>query len=81
MLCGKPVVASDNRGHREVIKAGVNGFIVNADDTDAYADAVCRIFLYRNMDSGIIRKSIAPYMDCSVSQELKAIYFDEVQQL
>ena len=78
MLCGKPVVASNNRGHREVIKEGVNGFIVNADDIGAYADAVCRIFLYRNMDSGTIRKSIEPYMDYSVSQELKAIYFDGV---
>ena len=81
MLCGKPVVASNNRGHREVIKEGVNGFIVNADDINAYADAVCRILLYGNMDGDIIRKSIEPYMDYSVSQELKAVYFDEVQKL
>ena len=32
----------------------------------------------RNMDSSIIRKSIETYMDYSVRQELKAIYFDGV---
>jgi glycosyltransferase EpsD len=79
MLCGKPVVASDNRGHREVIKEGINGFIVNADDADAYADAVCRI-LSGEMNSSLIRESIKPYTDLSVSQELKAIYLGEAQQ-
>ena len=77
MLCGKPVVASNNRGHREIIQGGVNGFIVEADDINAYAEAVFSI-LAHNMDSSIIRESIKQYTDYSVSRELLAMYLDEV---
>ena len=29
MLCGKPIVASINRGHRELVKNDVNGYLVH----------------------------------------------------
>jgi len=34
MACGKPVVAVDNRGHREVVREGINGYLTknNAED-------------------------------------------------
>lgn len=32
MLSGTPVVATENRGHRELIQEKVNGFLVNVDD-------------------------------------------------
>ncbi|MGG2066219.1 glycosyltransferase family 4 protein [Bacillus sp. S14(2024)] len=32
MACGKPVIAMDNRGHRELIKQGTNGFIFHKGD-------------------------------------------------
>lgn len=78
MLCGKPIVASNNRGHREVIQEGVNGFIVKPDDINAYAEAICYLFSGGNMNSGAIRESIGLYTDCSVSKELKLLYLDEV---
>lgn len=34
MYMGLPIVATNNRGHRELIKNGENGFIVNNDDLD-----------------------------------------------
>lgn len=37
MLCGKPVVASKNRGHRELIQDGQTGFLVDANDVDEFA--------------------------------------------
>ncbi|MBE6697296.1 MAG: glycosyltransferase family 4 protein [Ruminococcaceae bacterium] len=37
MLCGVPVVASVNRGHRELIKDAENGYLVQPDDAQAYA--------------------------------------------
>lgn len=75
MLCGKPVAASDNRGHREVIQEGVNGCLVKVDDPDAYAEAICHLFSSGTGDSRAIRKSIEPYADYSVIQELRTIYF------
>lgn len=77
MLCGKPVVASNNRGHREVICEGTNGYLVDADDTDAYADRVCRLFSATDINDAAIRKSVELYTDYSVSQELKMIYLDK----
>lgn len=79
MLCGKPVVASDNRGHRGIIQEGVNGFLVPPDDINAYAEAICRLLSNETPESGAIRESIGQYTDCSVSRELKAIYFDGAQ--
>ncbi len=40
MYCGLPVVATDNRGHREIIKDGVNGFLVGVNDIDAMTERV-----------------------------------------
>ncbi len=40
MLCGTPVVAADDGGHREVIRHGETGFLVRPDDPDAFANAV-----------------------------------------
>lgn len=40
MLCGTPVVAADDGGHREIIRHGETGFLVRPDDPDAFADTV-----------------------------------------
>lgn len=37
MLCEKPVVAAENRGHRELVEDGVNGFLFAPGDADALA--------------------------------------------
>lgn len=40
---GVPVIASDNRGHREVISNGVNGYLVSAKNVNAYADKMIEL--------------------------------------
>ena len=40
MLSANPVVATVNRGHKELIKDGENGFLVEPDDVDTMADRV-----------------------------------------
>ena len=42
MLCGLPVVASDNRGHRELVEQGETGYIVGCDDTRAMSMAITK---------------------------------------
>lgn len=81
MLCGKPVVASNNRGHREIIKDGINGFLVDADDIEAYAKAICRLLSSQELDQGDIRESVESYTDNSVRLELKAVYLNEEQPI
>ena len=46
MLCGKPIVASVNRGHRELIQNGVNGLLLAPDEEKSYADAILSLYAF-----------------------------------
>lgn len=74
MLCGKPVVASDNRGHRELICEGVNGYLVEADDADGYAEGVERSLCNQKLTIDEIALSVQQYSLHSVTRELSTIY-------
>ena len=43
MLCGTPVVAADDGGHREIIRHGETGFLVQPGNPDAFAAAVTEL--------------------------------------
>lgn len=77
MICGKPIVASYNRGHRELVRDGKNGYLVKANDVEELAnklvelledDALCKRF------SENAKESVKPYLMRSVEKELKSIY-------
>lgn len=77
MLCGKPIIASDNRGHNDLVKDRVGGYLVGAHD---YAKLAERIYyLYSNIN---IRKQMGEYnqqksqvfTDLNVRKELEKIY-------
>lgn len=77
MLCKKPVVASINRGHRELIREGENGYLLPADDAAGFADRV--VALLNNPEEaatcGEAGLAIAQtYTDHAVQQELEQIY-------
>ena len=40
MLCKKPVVASHNRGHDELVEDGVTGFLVDPKDAEGFTKAI-----------------------------------------
>lgn len=40
MACGLPIVASENRGHKELIKNNQNGWIVNKDDKKDFSEKI-----------------------------------------
>jgi glycosyltransferase involved in cell wall biosynthesis len=51
--CGKPIVATDVPGCREIVRAGVNGFLVPARDSDTLAEAL------RNLiDNKVLREQM-----------------------
>ena len=74
MLCGKPVVASNNRGHRELVHSGINGYIVEIVNTREYSDALQLVFSDCLEDDSKIISSIYPFTDISVLNELSVIY-------
>jgi len=58
MMCGLPVVATEDRGHREIVEQGKNGYLFRQFDADDFVEKVCRIYadeqLYRFMSANAI---------------------------
>ncbi|MBO6264364.1 MAG: glycosyltransferase family 4 protein [Clostridia bacterium] len=80
MLSGTAVVASNNRGHRELIKDGETGFIVNCDDDVAMADRVNQLISDSDKRDSMAKaaEQYALQFDYSnVKKELRFIYFNE----
>ena len=77
MLCGKTVVASVNRGHRELVRDKWNGRLVDSEDAAAFADAIIEVLsdseLKNTMESRCIEFA-KRYSDLQVEKELKLIY-------
>lgn len=44
MLCKKPIVATYNRGHNELINEGVNGYLVSPESPEDLADRIYKIY-------------------------------------
>ena len=69
-----PIIATANRGHRELVKDGVNGYLVEADDVDGFAKKAVSIMKSPPVTATIICRSISKYAKDSVIDELKEIY-------
>ena len=74
MLCGKPVVASINRGHRELILEAETGYLVPPDDTNAYVNAINSILKGSPFKVDNILKRANLFSDRAVANELSQIY-------
>ena len=81
MLSGNPVVASINRGHKELIHDGENGYLVSQDDSETMADRVLELFA-DNQKADRIQKLAyefaLDYSFTSVKKELEDIYFNKL---
>lgn len=74
LACGKPVVAFDVDGAREVCRDGETGFLIPAEDTDRLAEAVIRL----------LRDPVLAHRMGATGRKLVAAEFDEermVEQL
>ncbi len=75
MLSGTPIVASDNRGHRELIEDEITGFLVN--NIEAMAKRVIWIFSNPEKRAEMTGKALEKgklYSFATVKQELSRIY-------
>ena len=78
MLCKKPIVASVNRGHKELIKDGENGYLCNPGDWETMAKGILEIYQggqTRFSEMGERGYQIAQnYTATAVEKELREIY-------
>jgi glycosyltransferase EpsD len=78
MLTGNPVVASINRGHKELVKEGKNGYLV--DTAQAMGEKVIGLLDDRDKREEMGRSAIEyakKYGFKNVRSELERIYFEE----
>lgn len=77
MLSGTPVVASKNRGHRELIIDGKTGFLVDVDDYKALSLKILKLLKdkkkYRDIKNSA-KLYVDPYTFFNVKKELSRIY-------
>ncbi len=77
MFCHKPVIGADNRGHRELIIEGKNGYLVPPRDSAAFSDKIISLCKDREkrMRMGAVGYEMSlPYWDINVLEELKEVY-------
>lgn len=77
MICRKPVVASNNRGHRELVEDGVTGYIVAPTDEEGFVREIERFLKNRKflqVMSDNLSGKVYRYMTKNVKEELKDIY-------
>ena len=76
MLCGKPVIAVENRGHRELVEDGVTGYLIPAGDSRALAEVLVKLYKsgarQRLGQAGYEKAQL--YADTNVRRELQAVY-------
>lgn len=73
MLCGKPVVASINRGHKELIHEKT-GVLVSPDDIEGYSKAICQVIRTTAHYYTETIRMAGQYRDINVQEELRRIY-------
>lgn len=80
MLSGNPVVATENRGHRELIQNGENGFLVPSGNEQAMAERILELLdnaaFTERIRSAALERAQA-YGFKNVKRELESIYFPE----
>lgn len=51
LLCRKPVVASLNRGHKELVEPGVNGYLANPHESSEFSQYIVKIIKDKAFDT------------------------------
>lgn len=77
MLCGRPAVASVNRGHRELIREDQNGYLLEPTDSEGVARRIIQLLRddRKRQSMGVYGAEVVQtYADSSVQKELEKIY-------
>lgn len=81
MYVGLPILATNNRGHRELIENGINGYLVE-NDVDSFIEKIEKILSDKNLAKEFGKKShekSLKYLDTQVVKEMKKIYEEEMK--
>ena len=84
MYIGIPIIATNCRGNRDLVINGVNGYLVNLEDSNNFCDSILKIY-YKSKDVlGFGKKSkelIQDYMLENIYNSFKNIYFKSKEEI
>ncbi|MGX1193665.1 glycosyltransferase family 4 protein [Metabacillus sp. SLBN-84] len=83
MACGLPIVATDNRGHRELVESGVNGFTISDQNEFSFFERLAELSnskVLRDQFGEMSRMKLMKYDTSSVIRELELIYNTYIQR-
>ncbi len=76
MYIGLPIVASNCRGNRDLVEDGKNGYLVDLEDSQRFANCVNNLFQNKPEDFGFrSNKKIMNYLIDIIINEMDKIYF------
>lgn len=78
MQCGLPVIASNNAGHRSIIKDGHNGFIVPVDSPLIFANRIIQLIENPSLRISMANKAsneIDRYSSIEILKEIRNIFY------
>ena len=81
MAVGLPLVVTDCRGNRDLVKNGQNGFVVGLNDVTGFAGAIEEIYFSTDLKKAFgeaSRKLVKTYSWEQVKEQMKSIYLKEV---
>lgn len=79
MLVGLPIVATNNRGHREVIVDGENGYLVDIDSPKSCADRIEEFLTNTVVAEKFIKRGKEIYLE-KFSKKTEDVIFEEYQK-
>ncbi|WP_283672583.1 glycosyltransferase family 4 protein [Clostridium perfringens] len=77
MACGKPIIGTNIRGIRDLIKDGINGYLVNVNDIKDTANKIEKLYINSKETKIMSEKSIEYIQNYSIDkilEDLKEIY-------
>ncbi|MFS0638316.1 glycosyltransferase family 4 protein [Mesobacillus foraminis] len=77
MACGLPIIASQNRGHSELVEDRKNGFIIPRGDDELFGKRIKELYDSKQLRKWMgteSRKKVVPYSLANVGVELGEIY-------
>ena len=81
MLCGMPVIATNNSGHASIIKDGYNGSLVELNSPQLFANKIIElsnnVILRENFVKNAL-KDIDKYSSSSILKELRNIFYTTI---
>ncbi|MDO9551557.1 glycosyltransferase [Rhodonellum sp.] len=70
MMCGLPIVATQDKGHLEVIDHGLNGFLFSQNDSSGFINHILDLYLNEEMKSNMSKEAILKSKKFELSNSL-----------